>query len=406
MVRRFFIKSLGLTGLGSALHLQSKATPLADTDRAFWLNHLDKLAKPVLNNLAANTLKATMPVEGKTADRPEVTHLEAFGRLMTGIGPWLNLTEIADTAERNLQQKYFELAGKALHNATNPAAKDYLNFTKGGQPLVDAAFLAHGLIRAPRLWNSLTQSVKDQIVKAFASSRSILPYPSNWLLFSAMIEAFLAKFGYEYDKMRIDYAVRQHEQWYKGDGIYGDGADFHWDYYNSYVIQPFLYDILITLDLAGVKTYNRILENVTKRAVRYAAIQERLVAPDGTFPVVGRSIPYRAGAFQHLANMVLHQKLPAGVSNAQIRGALTAVLHKTTDNPGNFDSKGWLTIGLNGHQPDCGESYISTGSLYLCASVLLPLGLPASHSFWADKPEKWTSQKVWSGENFKPDHAL
>ncbi len=26
--------------------------------------------------------------------------------------------------------------------------------------------------------------------------------------------------------MRIDYAVRQHEQWYKGDGTYGDGPDF------------------------------------------------------------------------------------------------------------------------------------------------------------------------------------
>ena len=44
--------------------------------------------------------------------------------------------------------------------------------------------------------------------------------------------------------MRVDYAVRQHEQWYKGDGAYGDGPEFHWDYYNSFVIHPMLVDVL------------------------------------------------------------------------------------------------------------------------------------------------------------------
>jgi hypothetical protein len=44
--------------------------------------------------------------------------------------------------------------------------------------------------------------------------------------------------------MRVDYALRQHHQWYKGDGAYGDGPYFHWDYYNSFVIQPMLLDVL------------------------------------------------------------------------------------------------------------------------------------------------------------------
>ena len=44
--------------------------------------------------------------------------------------------------------------------------------------------------------------------------------------------------------MRVDYALRQHDQWYKGDGIYGDGPQFHWDYYNSFVIHPMLLDVL------------------------------------------------------------------------------------------------------------------------------------------------------------------
>ena len=50
--------------------------------------------------------------------------------------------------------------------------------------------------------------------------------------------------GERFDAMRIDYAVREHQEWYVGDGLYGDGPQFHWDYYNSFVIQPMLLDVL------------------------------------------------------------------------------------------------------------------------------------------------------------------
>ena len=72
----------------------------------------------------------------------------------------------------------------------------------------------------------------------------IVPGFNNWLLFSATVEAGLHALGAHWDRMRVDYALRQHEQWYKGDGAYGDGPDFHWDYYNSFVIQPMLLDVL------------------------------------------------------------------------------------------------------------------------------------------------------------------
>src|SRR5204862_205449 len=70
--------------------------------------------------------------------------------------------------------------------------------------------------------------------------RPIVPGYNNWLLFSATVEAGLKNLGAGWDRLRVDYALRQHEQWYKGDGAYGDGPDFHWDYYNSFVIHPLL----------------------------------------------------------------------------------------------------------------------------------------------------------------------
>jgi hypothetical protein len=143
-----------------------------------------------------------------------------------------------------------------------------------------------------------------------------------------------------------------------------------------------------------------------RRAQRYAAIQERLISPEGTFPAIGRSIAYRFGAFQLLAQVALRRELPAEVSPAQVRGALTAVIRRSIEVPGTFDDGGWLRIGFAGHQPGVGEGYISTGSLYLCATGLLPLGLPATDPFWAGPPQLWTAQKAWSGQPFPIDKAL
>jgi len=98
--------------------------------------------------------------------------------------------------------------------------------------------------------------------------------------------------------------------------------------------------------------------------------------------------------------------LPARVTPAQVRCALTAVIRRTLDAPGTFDADGWLRIGFCGHQPSLGENYISTGSLYLCAAGLLPLGLPASDAFWCAPAAKWTSQKIWGGEDLPLDHAI
>jgi hypothetical protein len=145
---------------------------------------------------------------------------------------------------------------------------------------------------------------------------------------------------------------------------------------------------------------------VLSRSRRYAEIQERLIAPDGTFPSVGRSITYRFGAFQTLGQMALLHQLPERVKPAQVRCALTAVIRRMIEAPGTFDERGWLRVGFCGHQLPLGERYISTGSLYLCSAGLLPLGLPPADAFWADPPARWTAQRLWSGESLSADQAL
>ena len=220
-----------------------------------------------------------------------------------------------------------------------------------------------------------------------------------------MVEAFLASIGEPYDEMRIDYAVRQHEQWYKGDGAYGDGPHLHHDYYNSFVIQPMLIDVLTVLGrLAGEP--HPLMDRVAQRFARYAAVQERAISPEGAYPPVGRSLAYRFGAFQHLAQAALQHRLPEGVAPAQVRGALAAVITRSLGSPGTFTDAGWLNVGLAGNQPSLGERYITHGSVYLCCAALLPLGLPAADPFWADPPADWTSKKVWAGVDIPADRAI
>ena len=411
--RREFFKSAAALGVIGASGLplraaENKIEPVAaGDDRSYWVSVTEKIARPVLENLSRRELKKKMPVEEQPgAKRAGYTHLEAFGRLLCGIAPWLALENPAD-GELKLQQEFLRLAQASLDAATDPGSPDFMNFTVGGQPLVDTAFLAQGILRAPKvLWEPLDSRVKKQVVSALKSTRKIpTPTGNNWVMFAAMIEAALLEFGEPTRPERLEDCVRKMLGWYVGDGAYGDGEFFHFDYYNSFVIHPMLVDVLQTLAKHDVK-FSGALKTVLQRAKRYAEIQERLIAPDWTFPSLGRSTTYRFGAFQTLALMALRRELPEKIKPAQVRGALTAVIRKTMAAPGAFDADGWLQIGFCGHQPALGESYISTGSLYLCTAGLLPLGLSPGDEFWSAPAAKWTSQKLWSGENLPADHAL
>jgi hypothetical protein len=380
----------------------SVAQPAAD--RAYSVGVLTRVARPVLAALAEGRLKKDLPVHDWERSRTNYSGLEALGRTMAGMAPWLELGPDT-TEEGKLRGEFIELSVKAVANGTDPTSPDYLNFSNGGQPLVDAAFLAHGLLRAPKqLWGRLTAAQQTNVVTALKATRSIKPGESNWLLFSAMVEAALWKYAGAGEMKPIEYAVQRHMEWYKGDGTYGDGAEFHWDYYNSFVIQPMLLDVLrVCVEMKH--PLGELYPKVLARARRYAEVQERMISPEGTFPVIGRSSAYRFGALQHLSMMALLRELPAEVKPAAGRGALTAVIRRMMEAPGTFDEKGWLQVGAVGHQPSIREGYIATGSLYLCLTGLLHLGLPAEDPFWTASAEVWTQKRIWAGQDVPADHA-
>jgi hypothetical protein len=378
-------------------------------ERVEWVELARKIATPVLSALSAGRLKATMPVEAgpraSQEDRARFTHLEALGRLLAGLAPWLELGADQST-EGRLRLELGDLALRAIDRGTDPASPDFMNFTVEAQPLVDAAFLSQALLRAPRhLWEPLPARTKANVVAALKLTRRVKPPDSNWLLHAAIVEAMLHKAGEDWVAARVENALDSHEEWFKGDGVYSDGPDFHWDYYNSFATQPMLLD---TLEALGPQrpAWAALKPLVVWRARRYAAILERFISPEGAIPPIGRSLAYRIGALQLLGQMALRHELPDGVSPPQVRCGMTAVIRRMMNAPGTFDDAGWLTIGFAGHQPFIGEPYVSTGSTYLCAVGLLPLGLPQSDPFWQSPPEDWTSRRLWSGGEAPIDKAV
>lgn len=382
----------------------------ATEDRAYMAGLAYRMAEPVLKNMAEGKLQQEMLVEvSPTWDgrNRKVTYMEAFGRLMAGIAPWLALPD-DNTAEGARRKQLREWALRAYANAVDPASPDCLLWQGEGQVLVDAAYIAESFLRAyDALWMPLDDTTKQRYVEAFKGLHSIDPPYTNWLLFSSVIESFLAKTGAGGDDYRINSAIRKVEEWYTGDGWYSDGPNFAFDYYSSYVFHPMYLETLQAMKDSGRYTrldYKKYYDRALNRAQKFSIVLERLISPEGTFPVFGRSIPYRMATMQPLALMAWYGSLPEGLTGGQVRSALTTVMHNMFDGKENFNEKGYLTIGFAGRQPNVADWYTNNGSLYMTSLAFLPLGLPASHAFWTDAPADWTSRKAWSGKPFPKDH--
>ncbi|MDR0791676.1 MAG: DUF2264 domain-containing protein [Chitinophagaceae bacterium] len=421
MERRNFLHLSSLLGLlgfsgfskagAASVTGAGKAKAFAD-DRKYWVELLHKIASPLLENLSKGELRKNMEVAySPTWDGREkqVAYLEAFGRLLSGIAPWFNLPE-EDTYEGKIRKQLQEQALLSIKNSVDPDSPDYMLWynDKTAQPIVDAAFVAHALLRAPKaLWEPLDDITKFNVIKEFKNFRAQQAGNNNWLLFSAIIESFLLAIGetdIHFDK--IDEGIDTFsKKWYVGDGWYSDGPHFAFDHYNAYVIHSMLVDSLKTCVAKGRRSEEE-LQTAYKRMQRYAHFTERYISPEGYYLVIGRSSTYRTALFQPLVQLALEDKLPEDVTPAQVRCGITAVL-KHVFIPSTFTEKGWLTLGLVGNkQSNIADSYSNTGSMYLCSLVFLALGLPAEHTFWSDPFTAWTQLKAWNGEVFPKDYRV
>ena len=380
-----------------------------NTLRDYWLKCMLKIADPVLKNCAVGELHKNMPLTGSNiSTTKKYAHLEALGRTILGISSWLESENSFSSAEEQQKNFYRDLARKSIANAVNPESPDFMNWDDGDQPLVDAAFLCLGILQAKnQLWNMLGDNVKQNFINAIKRTRKIAPWRSNWILFSAMIETFLFETVGENEcvKSVIDYGVSTFENWYVGDGFYKDGENFHFDYYESIVIHPFLLEIANRISWIGEKN------KYQNRALRYCKILLSMIGDDGCYPLIGRSLCYRGGVLHILSKMAVLDSFGNMLEKnicfdkKAVRTSLTNVLNRIMSGD-IFDDEGWLKIGVVNEQPHLAEGYINTGSLYMFLSMFMVTAIGAENDFWQGEKAYDFSNRLWNGENLKFDEAL
>ena len=229
MIRRNFLKiasSFGVAGIVNAASREAVASESAEKaadDRKYWVELLDKIASPVLANMSKGQLVKNMRVQNSpTYDKRDrrVAYMEAFGRLIAGIAPFLELPD-DNSAEGGVRKRLRDQTLLSLKNAVDPENPDYLFWDTATerQPLVDAAYIAQALLTAPRtLWEPLDAKTKERIIHEFTTIRQIKPFNNNWVLFAAIIESFLLSVDAPIDAERIDSAIQTIQGWYVGDG--------------------------------------------------------------------------------------------------------------------------------------------------------------------------------------------
>ena len=98
-------------------------------DRRYWLQQVERVSEPVLKALYERELRRRMPVEaapGLQEARAVGSHLEALGRLLAGIAPWLELepTATEEKAETALRERYRQWARAGVASAVDPESPE------------------------------------------------------------------------------------------------------------------------------------------------------------------------------------------------------------------------------------------------------------------------------------------
>lgn len=254
------------------------------------------------------------------------------------------------------------------------------------QPIVEAANLAFGLaLCREQVWDRLDEQTRERLADWLAHHATLRAWDNNWLLFTAIIEAFLVSVGVDVPGGHMDEDVERVESWYLSDGWYNDGplsGTRNIDHYNSWVIHPFLWQwYRLRGDAADPERRARMHTRLGEFAGNYA----RTLAPDGAPLHQGRSLTYRTAVVAGLWTAALAGVSP--LSPARTRRLCTATRRHfeafgvTGAQP---PSLGWRA----GHFEPSLQVYSGPGSPYFAGIGFLGLAAGPEHPLWAAGPDE------------------
>lgn len=245
----------------------------------------------------------------------------------------------------------------------------------GGQPMVESASVALGLLAARRhTWDLLDGDEQDRLEDWLRGALRHEPAPNNWYLFPMAVAAFLDEVG-RGDAETAGALDRAHdllEGWYVGDGWYSDGDGRAFDHYVGWAMH--LYPVLV----AHLRGDTARLEHLGPRLRQFLGSFAATFDADGAPLYQGRSLTYRTAALSAVAlgEVVGWTPLRPGQTRRILSAGLRYFLDRGALTDGVF-SRGW-------HGPHAAtlQPYSGPASPYWASKGFLGLLLPASAPLW------------------------
>nr|WP_281287956.1 DUF2264 domain-containing protein [Pseudonocardia hierapolitana] len=245
----------------------------------------------------------------------------------------------------------------------------------GGQPMVESASVALGLLTARRwTWDLLGAAEQDRLEGWLRGALRNEPAPNNWYLFPMAVAAFLDEVGRgDAETARaIDRAHDLLEGWYRGDGWYSDGDGRAFDHYIGWAMH--LYPVLV----AHLRGDTAQLERLGPRLEEFLGSFAATFDANGASLHQGRSLTYRTAALAAVAlgEVVGWTPLRPGQTRRILSAGLRYFLDRGALTDGIF-SRGW-------HGPHAAtlQTYSGPASPYWASKGFVGLLLPETAPLW------------------------
>lgn len=245
-----------------------------------------------------------------------------------------------------------------------------------GQSLVEAAAIAVALYETrPWIWEQLSEEARSRVVGWLAEVQGKQVWPTNWVLFPVVVNAFLKVVGGPHRQDEIERNLDLADSMYGGDGWYSDGDGRSFDYYTGW---GFHFYTLYWARMVGDRDDPGRADVYRERVRRYLVDYRHLFAANGAPLHHGRSLTYRFAVLAPVWAAALAGSTPlaAGETRRLASGTLRYFLER-----GALRS-GVLTQGWHGEYLPAVKGYSGPASPYWASKGFLGLILPADHPVW------------------------
>ncbi|API88713.1 hypothetical protein BKP56_05160 [Marinilactibacillus sp. 15R] len=255
--------------------------------------------------------------------------------------------------------------------------------TKNRQIAVETAVLSYAIGTYKHNFFNLFSTEGQQYLVDWLNEVNQIDIPKgNWLFFVILINSSLKENRLKYSKEKLEWALKEIDTLYLGDGWYTDGENKQRDYYIAFAFH--FYGLL----------YSRIskdefAEKFLDRAIKFSKYFTHWFDAKGRSIPFGRSLTYR---FAHVcywsALVVTGAYKETTLSLSEIKGIIYRNLNFWSTQPIQISSENPPSIGYSYGNLLLSEDYNSLGSTMWAFKTFILLELEENHPFWKCSTKK------------------